>query len=205
MSNIPKIIGLTGIIGSGKDTFSSMLIEEYGYKQVSFAEPLKDALSAIFGWPRELLEGKTEESRLFRETKDLFWSEKLGFELTPRIALQNVGTDLFRKHFHNDIWVLSITKRIQDLYNNENIIFSDCRFVNEINAVKMNGGLIIEVQPKTLPQWYYEALKDKSNMIVHGIHESEYQWIGENDPWKVVQNCGTLDDLKHKAKQIFQS
>ena len=51
------IIGLTGFIGSGKTTVAKILATEHGYRTDSFASSLKDSLSVIFGWPRDMLEG----------------------------------------------------------------------------------------------------------------------------------------------------
>ena len=65
------IIGLVGFIGSGKGTVGDLLSQE-GFIPDSFARPLKDACSSIFGWPRELLEGNTEFSRTWREQPDKF-------------------------------------------------------------------------------------------------------------------------------------
>jgi hypothetical protein len=62
-----NIIGICGPIGSGKDTIADILIKERGYIKLSFASALKDAVSAIFGWDRNMLEGADSESRLWRE------------------------------------------------------------------------------------------------------------------------------------------
>ena len=53
-----KIIGVLGLIGSGKDTLTQRLVTHHGYTQVSFADSLKDVCSAVFGWTRGLLEGE---------------------------------------------------------------------------------------------------------------------------------------------------
>ena len=55
------IIGFVGLIGSGKDTCADILVSEGGYKRVSFATTLKDTVSAVFGWDREMLEGNSSE------------------------------------------------------------------------------------------------------------------------------------------------
>ena len=55
------IIGITGLIGSGKDTVAKLFVER-GCTQDSFAAPLKDVCSSIFGWDRTMLEGDTVES-----------------------------------------------------------------------------------------------------------------------------------------------
>ena len=43
------IIGITGFIGSGKDTVANMFVER-GCVHDSFAAPLKDLCASIFGW-----------------------------------------------------------------------------------------------------------------------------------------------------------
>jgi ABC-type glutathione transport system ATPase component len=65
-----QIIGIVGFIGSGKDTVADYLVNFHRFKRESFANSLKDAVSQVFGWDRELLEGRTQESREWRETKD---------------------------------------------------------------------------------------------------------------------------------------
>ena len=61
-----NIVAINGTIGSGKDTFAQAFIDN-GYTRLSFAKNLKDTVSAIFGWDREMLEGTTPESRKIRE------------------------------------------------------------------------------------------------------------------------------------------
>ncbi len=52
------LIGLVGLIGSGKDTVAERLVSHHGFVRDSFAKSLKDAVSNIFSWDREMLEGK---------------------------------------------------------------------------------------------------------------------------------------------------
>ena len=82
------IIGLIGLISSGKGTVGNMLIEQ-GFQYESFANSLKDAAADIFNWDRAMLEGDTSASRAWRETVDEWWNERLKIpEFTPRVALQ---------------------------------------------------------------------------------------------------------------------
>ena len=64
------IIGIVGLIGSGKDTMADYLVNVHGFRRDSFAATLKDAVSAVFGWDRDMLEGRSRSSRAWREQPD---------------------------------------------------------------------------------------------------------------------------------------
>jgi hypothetical protein len=205
------IIGLVGFIGSGKDTVANQLVE-LGCVRDSFATPLKDACAAIFGWPRELLEGDTIESREFRETPDMFWTRKLGIDnFTPRLALQLIGTDVMRKNFHEDIWLSSLEYRFRKLADSaQHVVVSDVRFRNELELIKSLGGKIIWIQRGDLPQWYDDAVKaNDGNAIARKImqtrwrdvHRSEWDWAGF-PPDFVIQNDGSLAQLADLVNNI---
>ena len=81
-----KLIGLCGLISSGKGTVADHLMEEHDYIGVSFAETLKDAAACIFGWDRDILEGSDAQARAERELKDEWWSRRLGFDVSPRLS-----------------------------------------------------------------------------------------------------------------------
>lgn len=136
------IIGLVGNQGSGKDTVADYLTQNYDFIKISFASPLKDIVSIVFDWDRELLEGTTIESRKWREEVDDYW------KITPREALQKVGTDLFRNNLDKDIWVKSLRKKIQNLPKNSRVVVTDCRFLNEVEIVKSLNGTIIKIDRK---------------------------------------------------------
>ena len=42
------IIGLCGFAGSGKGTLADILVENHGFRKISFATKLKDTASVIF-------------------------------------------------------------------------------------------------------------------------------------------------------------
>lgn len=193
-----KIIGLVGFISAGKGTVSQYFVEKYDYIQESFAGSLKDATANIFGWDRTLLEGDTKESREYREQVDTWWSEKLGMpDFTPRLALQLMGTDVMRNNFHNDIWILSLQKRL--LSTSRNIVVSDCRFQNEINSIKQLNGTIIRIKRGDEPEWYNDAL---NGIYPMDVHASEYGWIGGHIDY-VIENDGTLEELYQKIDDII--
>jgi hypothetical protein len=198
------VIGIVGNIGSGKDTIAHYLTQFHDFNQLSFASSLKDAVANVFGWDRELLEGRTPESREWREEVDSYWSKRLSMPtLTPRWVLQHWGTELARKHFHDDIWIASLENKISKA--DTNIVISDCRFPNEIQAIRELGGYIIRVQRGELPEWYRDAELALTGSIVginslqaKNIHASEWSWIGTKYDI-LINNDGTVDDLYGKV------
>lgn len=179
------IIGLLGEAGSGKDTVANYLISMHGYSQDSFATSLKDAVAAVFGWDREALEGKTTESREWRETVDSWWSERLNIpDLTPRLMLQQWGTEVCRNHFHNDIWIASLERRMAA---NSNTVISDCRFPNEIDVIKKMSGITIRI---------YRGASLSNN------HISEYAWKSIEPDYKIYNN-DSLEELYSKLDIIM--
>ena len=75
------VVGICGLIGHGKGTVGDVLLEQ-GYQRLSFADKLKDAVAVMFDWDRDMLEGKTEPSRQWREQADKFWTAEAGFEVS---------------------------------------------------------------------------------------------------------------------------
>jgi len=190
------IIGLCGAQGSGKDTVANILISEYGFVKLTFASTLKDVVAILFSWSRDLLEGLTEESRLWRETVDDFWSVKLSIpNFTPRKALQMIGTDLFRIHFNNDIWINIVENKIGVMLKNNpnmNIVISDCRFANEFSLIKQfSDSHIIMILRE----------KNSTNKIAHS---SETEWVNYNFD-AILQNDNSIEDLKSNLKSLLNS
>jgi len=204
-----QIIGICGFIGSGKDTAADYLVNFHEFRRDSFAATLKDAVAAVFGWDRELLEGRTKQSREWREQVDPWWAERLKKpELTPRLVLQLWGTEVCRRSFHDDIWIASLESRLRN--SRDNIVISDCRFPNEINSIKQAGGKVVWVQRGELPSWHIMAAKANRGDIVAaeklkqlGIHASETAWVGTDFDY-IVDNNGTVDDLYKRIATIVQ-
>ena len=186
------LIGVVGLIGSGKDTVSKRLEQKHGFRRDSFAKSLKDAVSAMFNWDREMLEGNGDDSRQWREQPDEFWSKKFGKTVTPRWVLQHFGTEVMRQHMHDAIWIDSCLSR----YNGEPTVISDTRFQNELKTIKEHRGEIILVKRGELPT--------REQMQERGAHKSEWDWMG----WgfdHVIDNDGTKQELFEKVDNLIVS
>ena len=200
-----QIIGIVGFIGSGKDTVADYLVNFHQFRRESFANSLKAAVSQVFGWDRELLEGRTNQSRIWRETKDEWWSKRLGCDVTPRWVLQYWGTEVVRKGFHDDMWVASLENRLRS--SKDDIVITDCRFPNEIKAIRNAGGKVVRIKRGPEPEWFNDAKSmnkgatrntswalSKHRIDQLGVHASETAWVGQKFD-VVLNNSGTIEEL----------
>jgi hypothetical protein len=193
-----NLIGVCGLIGSGKDTIAGTLVG-IGWTRYSMAKPLKDMTAALFNWPRDMVEGDTAESRAWREQRDDWWSERLAREITPRSVLQYMGTEVMRQNFHDDIWVACMEKFYAE--NGPHIVISDVRFPNEIAAIRRLGGEIWHVHRSPLPHWFERAAIGED---VPEVHLSERAWLGI-EPDRIFWNDGSLQELKNAVYRTIES
>ena len=198
------IIGVCGLIGSGKDTIADYLVNIHEFRRDSFAATLKDAVAAVFGWNRDMLEGRTRSSREWREQPDAWWSARLGRDITPRWVLQWWGTEVCRRGFHDDIWIASLENKLRA--SRDDVVISDCRFPNEIAAIRAQGGHVIRVQRGADPEWFVAARQYLTNGVALSVdlpHQSEWAWAGTEFD-HVIVNDGSLDDLYRQITDLVQ-
>lgn len=209
------IIGVCGFIGSGKDTVADYLVNFHEFQRESFANSLKDAVAAVFGWDRTMLEGRTKQAREWREQVDPWWADRLNMpKLTPRWVLQYWGTEVCRRGFHDDIWIAALENKLR--HSKNNVVISDCRFPNEIQAIKAVSGIIVRVVRGPEPEWLEHAknymsgnqhpgwLLGQQHLETANVHASEYSWV--NNKFDVVlSNNGTIDQLYSQLNDLASS
>ena len=183
------IIGICGLIGSGKGTVADILVEHHNFKKLSFADKLKDGVSAVFGWDRQMLEGDNDESRQWREEKDRFWSKETGKTITPRLILQLFGTDCMRNGYFDGIWV-SLVKQQVTKNPGKNWVIPDVRFPNEIKMIKEVGGWIWRVKRGPNPDWFTSYVE--GNIEPDNIHPSEWAWAKNENKISLTSNIARI-------------
>lgn len=133
-----KLIGISGVKGSGKDTFAQIINEERikegkePYRVMKFANALKTIASYIL------------DIDVIRFEDPVFKTTSLGPEwkgMTIREFLQKLGTEVGR-NINEDIWVnILFNKKMED----EFVIITDVRFENEASEIINRGGMIVNI------------------------------------------------------------
>jgi hypothetical protein len=180
-----KLVGLVGHIGSGKSTVAQRLTTTHGYKEYSFAQPLKKACQALFSFTDDQVYGDYK----IKETPDHRW-----FNVSPRQVLQFVGTDLLREQMDRlmpgigkDIFIHAFINAYQGMTTN--VVISDVRFDNEVKAIKDLGGIIIKIE--------------RDGIQKHSDHTSE-ALVDVIEPDYVLANDGTLEELHAKIDALIE-
>lgn len=162
MQKQKRLIGISGKKGSGKSTFGNYLINQYGYTEYAFADPLKNICRELFSFTDAQLYGDRKEEL------DEYWN------ITPRHSFQKVG-DILRDHsdtiipgIGNKIFVEVLKRKvILDWEKNPNklIVVTDVRFENEMKLIKELGGTIIKINRSTNNNDTHQSETNVDNLI----------------------------------------
>lgn len=189
-------VAFCGLAGSGKNTCANIT----RLPRYSFAASVKDAVSCIFSWNRDYLEGNTPSAREWREQVDTWWAKKLGIpNFSPRFALQHFGTEIMREHFHPDIWVMCLERRLPE----DNFVVTDLRFPNEAKMLQKLGCKIIYVSKhdhlsKTLEHSAMYGTSAENIAKTYNLHLSEVSCLTFWKDYVIVNNS----DLNNLEKQV---
>lgn len=166
------IIGIAGYKGSGKDSLGEILTNTFGWRKMSFAQPIKDLTHNTFGIDKAILSG-TDGERELRELPLPDW-----FNLSSREILQKVGM-AFREKLHKDVWVRILEKQYETC--KEHVVITDVRFPNEVEMINKHGFVCCVKRPDFLGDG----------------HESEHALDGHAFSY-AFNNNGTKEALQAK-------
>lgn len=133
------LIGLTGPIGSGKDTMAAML-RASGFRALKFADPLYAAANAIDPKFHPQMAHKDKNGYLLD-------NPSLG---TRRSLLEKMGTEFFRNMIHPNFWCVHMEETILSSIAEAPslpLVISDVRFENEATMLRSLGGHIVHLKP----------------------------------------------------------
>jgi deoxynucleotide monophosphate kinase-like protein len=141
------LISFSGLKGSGKDTAAKVLIEEYGFTKIAFADALREALLVLD--PQLTIEEEwqpPQHMRLSKIVREYGWDWAKNAIPEVRRLMQVFGTEVGRMLFGENVWVDTLAKRFPDIAEPESrYVITDCRFDNELAFVHANDGTAIWV------------------------------------------------------------
>ena len=209
-----RIYGLMGKKKAGKDLFCTiaqknlfmtpMAPEIHRY---AFADALKEFAIDYLGVPQEACFGTQEQKlKVIGKFGDFlnpaqFEEYSADQEMTGRLLLQLVGTEIFRRNFKSTIWIDLVLRRIQKasecvVHGRENIaIITDARFKNEFDAIKSAGGKMIRLFRHT------DDVKDQhaSEKEMDTIPKLSFDYLIRK------QDNVNIDDLTQMVGRIFKT
>ena len=152
------VIGVSGFPGAGKDTIGNFLVREYGFVRLSFACIVKELVASLFCWDLKMLQGDTPESREWREQVDHKWSEILEREITPRKALELMGTESCREVFGENIFSGRVKILIDEyIKEGKSVVITDCRFIKGLGDALQVIIMMVWVFFGEYPKFFHES------------------------------------------------
>lgn len=167
------IIGLMGYAQSGKDTTADILVADYGFTRIAFADALRDMLYALNPYIED-------EDRLADIVDEFGWEQAKVNHGEIRELLQRLGTEAGRTILGENIWVDAALMKT-DAEPLADYVFTDCRFPSEAIAVKASDGRL------------WRIIRDGYGPV--NGHASETA-LDDRRADVTIYNNWTLDDLR---------
>jgi hypothetical protein len=169
------IIGLSGYAGSGKDEIAKILVEDFGYKRIAFADPIRELLYEMD--PPVEVGGEIDATVGLQNFVDVYGWDTAKRHLLVRSMLQNLGVGA-RKVFGDSFWVY---QALSDVAPQDKIVVSDVRFKNEAEFIQTFNGKIWRVNRPGVNPVNNHASEVELNGLVCDT---------------TITNEGTLEELK---------
>lgn len=181
---MPRLIGLTGLARSGKDTAAEALVAD-GWERRAFADSLRSFMYQLN--PIVLPAG----TRLRSVVNAYGWETAKTSIPEVRELLQRCGTDAGRNVLGENVWVTATLGDLPELHR-PSVVVTDVRFPNEADAIRDYGGVVVRIVRPGVT-----LIRDAEG----NVHPSETA-LDDYPIFHVVVNDGTPEDLHRKIRQI---
>jgi hypothetical protein len=209
------LICLSGQSRVGKDSIADVLVRDFKYVKVAFADGLRELASSVFDMPANQFTDADKKEAPFvypvrlqeehiglllshiennwsipvsKESKDKMLA-LVGTEMTtPRKLLQIIGTDLVRDCIDDQFWIKALEHKIGNLAD---VVITDARFSGERQFAREKGALMCLVKRPSL----------QSN----DSHRAEND-LGEDTEYNLIfNNDDTLNRFKIEVNGFFNN
>ena len=179
---MPLLIGFNGPTGSGKDTAAAHLIDHHGFRQVAFADAIRQALLTLDPWVDTFY-------RVSEVVRAWGWETAKRNSPEVRRLLQVFGTEVGRDMFGPEVWVDQVFKKIDTFPPGQRVVVTDVRFQNEADAVWARGGFLVRLN-RDAPQ--HRGVLDHRSETEAAVLSADF----------TIPNHGTLDELHRQLGRI---
>lgn len=185
----PYLIGVGGQFGSGKDIVCNYLAERLNgifgegfWKRAAMACNVKRIFCETFGVNLDFIE---EHKRVDKPPE--------GFDMNVRQALTFIG-DGFR-NIQPSIWIDLLLKN-----NQENLIISDTRYINECNYVRSHNGVTVLLwRPGHENNFPNRSEQELMQFVEILKNKPDGQIRSDDIPFDFwIKNDGSVEDLYYK-------
>jgi len=189
MNRLKPLIGICGPAGSGKDTLADGIAALDVYFKYSFADPIRNALNAMFGW------GPVHwQNREWKEAPIPWLERELAAEghesemcnPSPRYLAQTIGTEWGREMIDAELWLKIAQQKFAKVNQTAEMkggrivglgmIIPDVRFKNEAEWIRREGGLLLKVERPGM-----EAISESSHASEAGLDPALIDAVIIND------------------------
>ena len=210
------LIGINGVAGSGKDTFSKYLSEVSSLKTYALGGPPKKAVCELFGWDERAYDGTLKEEKIFTRVCSRADVATVIHKTMScyQVSLEDIEKfyEIFDSYCIFDTlgfmqWEISPREAYQlfgtefgrevfsdtiwtSLAPTDNCIITDVRIENEAEFIKDNDGVIIQIIGSKRPT------KNSDHLSERGIDKSFID--------KIIKNDSTKTKLKGEATKLWK-
>ena len=176
------LVACTGYALSGKDCLADILVRDFGYVKIGWADNLYIMALKINPWIWTPVPVK-----LSFLVNRIGWTRAKRYKQVRRF-LQWVGTELVRDTLGQDAWVNTQLPVIKDhLKNGRNVAVTNCRFENEARTIIDLGGTVVKVTRPGVGK-----VNNHSSDAGYAFKYASYE----------IMNDGSLLDLENKAHDL---
>lgn len=186
----PRVVGLGGLLASGKDAVADHLVDKHGFVKLNMSEPLHEAMLALDPYVAAVPDCPTPGS-IIRYSELV---QRVGYTEAKtwpevRALLQRLGTDVGRNMFGENVWTDIAARKIDALTaEGRDVVITGLRFHNELEMVAQRGTTV----------WVSRPVENGGTAPDPAAHESEtsLRWTDFSD---LIENVGSLADLHAEA------
>ena len=175
---------LVSPMGGGKDTMAKILIDEFGFTRMAYADELRRIANELY--PQQMTEH-------------------------PRETLQWLGATM--RELDKDVWINRLdfkmkeysAKYVLQYGTKPNIVITDCRYPNELEHLKSIGFTVVQI---LVPYWVLvrrnQHRKDRVFRLEQLEHESEAMALTERVGDIYLYNSGTMEEFVDSIRVLMK-